>query len=89
VKASKLGQALRHILDAQEQEILCSECLDLISDYVDAEIAGEPVARQMPEVKYHLEHCGVCEEEYETLRDLARLEAEGGLPAKDQIEKSF
>ncbi len=80
MKQSEFARKLRLVYDAREDEILCSECFDLVSQYVDRELAGEPVAEQMPRVKHHLEHCGVCDEEYKVLRDLARLEAEGRDP---------
>ncbi len=89
MKASKVARALRHIYDAQVEEILCSELFARIPEYVDREVAGEPVAQQMPAVKYHLEHCRVCGEEYETLRDLARLEAEGRSPSLEELRKSL
>ncbi len=76
MKPSEFAEKMRHVFDASEEDILCSECFDLVSQYVDREIAGEPVVEQMPRVKYHLEHCGVCSEEYTVLRDLAREEAE-------------
>ncbi len=80
---------MRLVLDAQEQEIPCSEFFERISEYVDGEIAGERVAEKMPDVKYHLEHCRVCGEEYVTLRDLARLDAEGRPPTVEEIKKSL
>ena len=33
----------------------------------------------------HLDQCAACREEYETLRDLSRLENEGGPPAPDDL----
>ena len=89
MKKSTLGQALRLVYDAKEKEMLCSEFFERLPEYVDREVAGEEVARHLPEVKYHLEHCGVCGEEYETLRDLARLEAGGQLPSVDELKRSL
>lgn len=80
---------MRHVFDAREKEIPCSEFFERISEYVDGEIAGEPVAKKMPEVKHHLEHCRVCGDEYATLRDLSRLDAEGHPPAVDELRKSL
>ncbi|HEX9077207.1 MAG TPA: hypothetical protein VF932_15580 [Anaerolineae bacterium] len=89
MKVSTLERALRHVYDAKEKEMLCSEFFEQIAEYVDREIVGEQVAQHLPEVKYHLEHCGVCGEEYETLRDLARLEASGRMPSVDELKKSL
>lgn len=89
MKASVLGRALRQVYDIRESDIPCSECFDRISEYVDREIRGEPVAEQMPDLKYHLDHCGVCGEEYTVLRDLTRLESEGSLPSEEEMRKSL
>jgi predicted anti-sigma-YlaC factor YlaD len=78
---NKFERFVSQIFQTNEQEILCSECLDLVSDYVDKELAGEAVAQTMAPVKQHLGECRVCREEYEVLRDLARLEAEGHGPS--------
>ncbi len=89
MKATVLVKALRHAFDARENEIPCSECFERLNEYVDREVAGEPIAEQMPDIKYHLEHCRVCDEEYEVLRDLMRSEAEGDLPSDEELRKSL
>ena len=73
-------QLLRQIQDTQDEELSCSECFEQISTYVDLEAAGEPAAERLPLFQQHLDQCGVCRAEYEVLSDLARLEAQGGLP---------
>ena len=80
---------LRHIWETEDEEISCTECFDLVPQYVDLEIAGQASATTLPRLKQHLNQCGVCREEYETLRDLARLEAEGRLPSNDELRNSF
>lgn len=57
--------------------------------YVDLEITGQVVDEKLPRLRQHLNQCGVCREEYEALRDLARLEAEGRLPPTDELRNSF
>ena len=79
---------LRHIWETEDEEISCTECFDLVPQYVDLEIAGQ-VADKLPRLRQHLNQCGVCREEYETLRDLARLESEGRLPSTDELRNSF
>ncbi len=86
MKQWEFARKLRLVYDSKEDEILCSQFFDLVSQYVDREIAGDPVAYEMPQVKYHLEHCRVCGEEYAVLRDLARLEAEGREPSSDEAK---
>ncbi len=89
MKASKLERVLEQIYDTEEKELDCADCFEQVSEYVERELAGEAAAERMPGVKHHLTHCKVCREEYETLRDLARLEAEGHAPSVDQLKKSL
>jgi len=82
---AKFSQWVKRIRDTQAEEINCSACLDQVSQYVDLELAGGGAAEQMPRVKQHLDQCGVCFEEYQVLRELARLEREGRTPSKDEL----
>ncbi|MGH2521771.1 MAG: anti-sigma factor family protein [Anaerolineales bacterium] len=74
-------QWLRQIEATQDEELSCSECFDQISEYVDLELASQPAPERLPQLRQHLDQCRVCREEYEVLRDLARLEAKGGPPS--------
>jgi hypothetical protein len=89
VKIERVERALRLIYDTQAAEIDCTECFERVSDYVDLEIAGEKAAEKMPALRHHLDLCGVCREEYETLRDLARLEAERRMPSAEDLQRSL
>lgn len=80
---------LRHIRETADDEISCTECFDLVPQYVDLEIAGQAADTALPRLRPHLDRCGVCRDEYETLRDLARLEAEGRLPSIDDLRNSL
>jgi hypothetical protein len=68
---------LRQLEETRDQELSCSECFEQLSDYVDLEIAGQPVAEGMPLLRQHLSQCGVCREEYQVLRELAQMAANG------------
>src|SRR6185312_2734286 len=76
-------RALRRLLRAvdatQDVEIDCTTCLERVPAYVDRELAGADVAREMPELHLHLALCHDCSEEHEALRDLAMLDSSGGL----------
>ncbi len=74
---SRLERLVRMIYRTEDEEISCSECFDLVAQYVDSEIAGRPVPARLRRLAQHLDQCGVCREEYEVLRELARLETEG------------
>ena len=83
MKKDRLERWLQNIYQTRDEEISCSECFDLVSQYVDVELSGEDAARQMPQLTHHLKQCAACREEYETLRDLARLDKDGKLPSAD------
>ena len=80
---------LRNIYETQEEEISCTECFDLVSRFVDLEIAGQNAAASMPQLKQHLNQCRACRDEYETLRDLRRLEEKGEAPSVDDLKDSI
>jgi hypothetical protein len=80
---------LKNIYETREEEISCSECFDLAARYVDLEITGQDAAARMPALKQHLDQCGACRDEYETLRDLRILEERGDLPSLDDLQNSI
>ena len=77
---------LRNIYETQEEEISCTECFDLMSRFVELETSGQDAAAKLPQVKQHLNQCPACRTEYETLRDLRRLEEEGRMPSSDDLQ---
>ena len=86
MKRKRFERWLQNIYHTQEEEISCSECFDLVSHFVELELAGQDAAAKMPQLKQHLNQCAACREEYETLRDLQRLENEGKLPSADDLQ---
>lgn len=80
---------LKNIYATRETEISCTECFDLVSRFVELEIAGEDAASRMPELVHHLNQCRACRDEYESLRDLRRLEESGDLPSLDDLKNSI
>jgi hypothetical protein len=83
--SARWRRLLRQLEETQDQELSCSECFEQLSDYVDLELAGQPVAERLPMLRQHLAQCGVCREEYTVLRELAQLTATGELPADDDL----
>lgn len=83
MRNERFEQWLHKIFRTQEQEISCSECFDRVAHFVEVELSGKDAPAQMPEVRQHLDQCPACREEYETLRDLQRLENEGGALSSD------
>ena len=86
MKRNRFERWLQNIYHTQDEEISCSECFDVVSHFVDVELSGENAAIKMPRLKQHLDQCAACREEYETLRDLARLEIEGELPSANDLQ---
>ena len=84
-----LRRLLQAISDTDDEEISCAECFDLTSEYVDLEVAGMVGEQTLSRLQQHLRQCGVCREEYEILRDLARLEAEGRAPSADDLRSAL
>ncbi|HSL46958.1 MAG TPA: hypothetical protein VK897_26210 [Anaerolineales bacterium] len=89
MKKDRFERWLKHIHETQQEEISCSECFDSVSHFVEVELLGEDPAIKMPQVKQHLNQCAACREEYETLRDLARLEKDDQLPSVDDLRDSL
>lgn len=85
MKKDRFERWLQKIHQTQDEEISCSACFALVSHYVEVELSGENAAIKMPQLKQHLNQCPACREEYETLRDLARLEKDDKLPSLDDI----
>ena len=77
MKRRRFDVWLQNIYETQDEEISCTECFDLVSRFVELETFGNATANELPQVKLHLNQCRACRDEYEMLRDLARLEEEG------------
>jgi len=77
VKSPEFDVWVKKILATEDEEISCSECFDLLSGFVEMEVSHLPVQENYTKVKQHLFQCDVCRDEYEILRNLARMDAEG------------
>jgi hypothetical protein len=86
---TRLERLLRLAARTEDEELSCSECFDLLPQYVDLEIEGQAPDSRLPIFRQHLEQCAVCREEYETVRELARLEAEGHSPSIDDLRRTL
>lgn len=72
----RLGDAL---WSERDEQISHPACLEQLPDYIDAELAGEPVAKLFPRVKHHLDRCDSCAQEYAELLDAEWAEQRGAL----------
>ena len=77
---------LQNIHNTRDEEISCSECFDLTSQFVERELTIGDHEIKMPHLRQHLNQCSSCREEYETLRDLVRLENEGEILEVDNLK---
>lgn len=69
---SKFNKLINKIFTTEEDEISCSVCFDLVSEYVDTELAGREIQGVLRQVKHHLAQCKACLDEYELLRDFVK-----------------
>jgi hypothetical protein len=79
------ARLLRAIHLTQDVEIDCTTCLDRVPVYVERVLSGADATQDMPDVHVHLALCQDCQEEYEALRDLAELDASGGVPETSSL----
>jgi hypothetical protein len=86
VQGNRFQRWLQKIYQTRDQEISCSECLDLASHIVDMEVSGEDIRGKIPQFQQHIDQCAACRQEYETLRELRLLENEGELPSLDDLQ---
>ena len=80
---------LQNIYKTQDEEISCTECFDLVSQFVELEISGQDAEAKLPQLKQHLNQCRACHDEYEVLRDLRLLEERGEMPSLDDLQNSI
>ena len=53
-------------------ELGCDECFELQDTYVELELAGAPVADQMPLMSAHLAGCSACRDDHDSLLAFVR-----------------
>ena len=86
MKSDRFEHWLQNIFDTRDEEISCTECFDLVSHFVELEFSGEDALARLPQVTQHLGQCEACRDEYESLRELRRLEDQGGLPSVNDLQ---
>jgi hypothetical protein len=65
-------KTLKRILGPADPELLCDECFEKLDEYIDLELQGQAADERIPGMRPHLQGCPACQEDYESLRDLAR-----------------
>ena len=70
-RSDLIKRSLDALLGPSEPEVGCDECFDQIDGYVELELAGGDVDGEFPGLRAHLDGCGTCREEHESLKALA------------------
>jgi uncharacterized protein with PIN domain len=63
----KIRALVRALVITREYEINCAECLGMVAEFAERELAGRPIPDALEAVRHHLTRCGECREEYEAL----------------------
>lgn len=64
----EIDDLLRLVGLTEDREINCEQCLALVSEFAERQLAGRSIAEGLTAVEHHLSICGECREEYEALR---------------------
>jgi len=64
----ELENLLRLIGLTNEVEINCDQCLALVAEFAERQLAGKSVCESLKAVENHLAICTECREEYEALQ---------------------
>jgi predicted anti-sigma-YlaC factor YlaD len=78
---------IRRIYATHEDELGCDEVFELLSAYVDKELAGDMLPPHAREIEQHLKQCPYCYDLYVGLRDAAALESEESVPVAVLLER--
>jgi len=61
---------IEKLLGPPGYEVSCDECFELLDEYVELELEGADADARIPGMRNHLDGCGACREEHESLRAL-------------------
>ncbi len=62
-------EGLLHLVGlTNDKEINCEQCLALVAEFAEYELAGKSVPESLKMVEQHLSVCPECREEYEALQ---------------------
>ena len=52
----------------KDSEINCEDCLSVVFEFADQQLAGKSISAGLKAVEHHLSICEECREEYDALR---------------------
>jgi predicted anti-sigma-YlaC factor YlaD len=85
MEADMFRKWIHQVYTTQDREIDCGQLFDLLSGYVDLQVAGVDAAPWAPQIQVHLAQCAECDDLYHSLLEVAEMEAEGTLPDSAQL----
>ena len=62
-----LESLMRLVGLTRDREINCEECLSLVAEFAERQLAGKSIPEGLKAVEHHLSICPECAEEYEAL----------------------
>lgn len=64
----EIDNLLRLVSLTEETEINCEQCLALVAEFAQQQLAGKSIHEGLLTVQQHLDVCSECREEYEALQ---------------------
>lgn len=64
----EIDRLMRLIVLTRDYEINCEQCLALVAEFAEQQLAGKSIPIGLQTVEHHLSVCAECREEYEALR---------------------
>lgn len=64
----EIDNLMRLIGLTRDDEINCDQCLALVAEFAELELAGKSIPDGLEAVEHHLSVCSECCEEYEVLK---------------------
>ena len=52
----------------EDSEINCEQCLEVVAEFAELQLAGKSISESLKAVEHHLSICEECREEYEALQ---------------------
>lgn len=68
ITSKPIQNFLQAVDSMKEAAIGCDDAFELLDQYVELVLAGEPAQDLLPQVAEHLECCKACREEFELLK---------------------
>lgn len=85
----RLIRWLEQIYATADSELSCDQLQAMLPLYVELEVAGQLDRARFSQIRAHLRQCSDCAQEYEGLRSVVELEAEGRLPEVEELLAQF